>query len=98
MTQSDCHLILLTNDLYQDPFPSPAVEFPVEDLLPRPKIKFTICHSNHHFPSHDLAFHVRIGIVFTRVVVTVLVHRLVRGEFFQPFVEILVSKSKWLSS
>lgn len=35
-------------------------------------IKFTICHGNDCFPAHNLAPHVRIGIVFTCVVMAVL--------------------------
>ena len=65
-------------------FLRPAVEFAVEDLLPRAEIEFAVGDRHDHLAPHDLAFQVRIGVILAGPVVTVLGNRFVRGEFFQP--------------
>jgi hypothetical protein len=44
---------------------------------------------HHHLAPHDLAFQVRVGVVFAGAVVAVLGCRRVWGEPFQPIVVIL---------
>ena len=43
-----------------------------------------------YFPAHDLPFEMGVGVIFARVVVAVLCDRLMRGEFFQPFLIIIM--------
>jgi len=81
---------LFSNDFYQDALATSSIEFAIEDLFPRTKIKFTICYSHNDLTPHDLAFHVRIGIVFTSVIMAILVDRLMWRQLLQPFLIILV--------
>lgn len=82
--------ILFADDFYQDAFFTPAVEFPVKELFPCAKIKLAVCHRHDHFAPHHLALHVRVRVVFTGVVMTILIDRFVGGEPFQPFFIIVV--------
>ena len=63
---------LFSNNLYQHPFPPPAVELAVENLLPGAEVEFAVGNGDHHFTSHDLPFHVRIGIIFAGIIVAIL--------------------------
>lgn len=63
---------MLSNDLHQDALAAPAIKFTVEYLLPRTKIKFSICDRNYHFTAHYLVFHMGISVIFTGVVVAVI--------------------------
>ena len=80
---------LLPDDLHQNPFSPSAVELAVEDLLPGTEIQFSVCDRNDHFPSHDLALHVSVGIVFSGVM-TILGDRLVGRKFFEPDVIVVM--------
>ena len=77
------------NDLDEDPFAAFPVELAVEDLFPRAKVKPAPGHRHDHFPAHDGAFEVGIGIVFGSIV-RVLRVGLLGGQFFQPPLEVLV--------
>ena len=57
---------------------SPFFLFSVEALFPRPEIQPAFRHRNDHLASHDLALHMRVGIVLSGVVVPVLAHRFMR--------------------
>ena len=81
---------LFANNFHQYPLASSSIELTVEDLLPRSKIKFTICHSYYNLTPHNLALHMCIGIVFTGIVMTVLADRFMRSQFFQPLFIVLV--------
>jgi len=72
---------LFPNDLDQDSLAPAAVKFTVKDLFPRSKVKPALSHRHHHLAAHDLALHVRVGIVFPDIV-PVLGHRLVGRELF----------------
>ena len=65
------HLLLFTYYLYKSPLLSPTVKLSVEDLLPWSEIQPAVRDGDHYLPSHNLPFHVGIGIVF-RIVVSVL--------------------------
>ena len=82
--------ISLSNDLDQRPFSPAAVEFPVEDLFPGAEIQFALRYRYDNFSTHDLALHMRIGVVFPCSIVTVLTGRCVRREGFQPIVVVLM--------
>ncbi len=71
-------------------FFSSAAELPVKDLLPRPEAQPPFGHCHNDFPPYDLPLDVRIGIVFPRVVVAILAHRLMRRDLFQPRVVVMV--------
>src|SRR6059036_1975364 len=67
---------LFTDDLDQHPLFPPAVKLSVEDLFPGSKVEPTVRNSNDHLASHDLPLDMRIGIVLSSVVVSILAHRL----------------------
>ncbi len=71
---------LFPNDLHQHPLPSPPIELPVEDLLPRPEVQPPFGHGDYDFSSHDLPLDMRVGVVFPGVVVAVLAGRVVRRD------------------
>lgn len=73
-----------SNNFHQHPFPPVAVEFTVENLFPRAEIQLSLRDRDDHFPPHDLAFQVRVGVVFTGAVMMVTVNRFVRCQLFQP--------------
>jgi hypothetical protein len=80
----------LADNLDQHPLSTSPIKLTVKDLLPRAKIQAAIGDCHHNLTSHDLTFHVRIGVVFPGAIVTVLADRLVRGQLLQPVVVILV--------
>ena len=82
--------MLLPNDLYENALFAPAVELAVEDLLPRPKVEISVTDGDNYFPAHDLAFEVRIAVVLTSTIVTVMVYRFVRGKLLKPISVVLV--------
>src|SRR5207244_270545 len=53
----------LSNNLHQHPFRPPAVEFAVENLLPRAEVEFAFGDRHDHFAAHDLPFVVGVGVV-----------------------------------
>lgn len=57
------------------------------------EIELSVRNRNHDLPTHHLTLHVSIGVVLAGVVVTVLPDRLVRREFFQPFLVVLVQSA-----
>ena len=76
---------LFPDHLDQHPFGAVAIKFAVEDLLPRAEIKFTPGNGHDNFPTHDLPFHVGIGIIFAGAVVMVALGRFIKGsELFEP--------------
>ena len=82
-TRSDMQMI------FQDPFSSFPIEFPIENLLPGAQIQFPVGDSHHSLPAHDLAFEMRIGIVL-KAIMGILGMGLFGSQFFQPFLEIRV--------
>src|ERR1700756_2053441 len=80
---------LLANDLHQHPLPSFAVEFAIEDFFPRTEIKLAFCDRNADFASHDSSFEMSVCVVFGAVV-SVLVVRPFRSQFFQPLLKVAV--------
>src|SRR5215216_6867582 len=86
-------VFLFTDNLDQYTFPSATIELPVEDLLPCSEIEFPIRHGNDHLAAHDLAFHMCIGVIFARIVMTILSDWFVRCQFLQPFLVIIVQSA-----
>src|ERR1044071_7225575 len=74
----------LTDNFYQHALAAPPVEFSVEDLFPWAEIELAARNGDHHFTSHDLALDVRVRVVLTGVVVTIVLERLVWRELLQP--------------
>ena len=64
--------ILFADNFYQNPFAPAAVEFAVENLFPRAEIQFPFRDRHDDFAAHDLAFQVRVSVVFAGAVVMVL--------------------------
>lgn len=59
-------------------------------MFPRAEVELAFGDSNHHFPAHDLALQVGVGIVFSGAIVLILRHRLVWRQCFQPLLIILM--------
>ncbi len=55
---------LLPDDLHEHSLPPASIEFPVEDLLPRPEVQPAFRHRNDHLASHDLPRDMRVGVIF----------------------------------
>ena len=83
---------LLPNDLHQHPLPSPPVKLSVENLFPGAKVEFAFGDRDDDFAAHDLAFHVRVGIVLPGAVVVILRSWRMRSELLKPDV-VIVEKS-----
>jgi hypothetical protein len=71
--------VLLPNHLDQYPLSSPPIELAVEDLLPRAEVEAAVRDRYYDLAAHDLAFQVRVGVVFSRSVVPVVADGLVWG-------------------
>ena len=78
------------DDLDQHPLPTPAVELPVEDPLPRAKVEPALGHRHHHLAPHDLAFQVGVGIVFAGIIVPVLADGRMGSQSLQPLFIVLM--------
>jgi hypothetical protein len=57
---------LIPNDLDQHSLPASAVEFAVEDPLPRAKVQTAVGHRNDDFAAHDPPLQMSIGMVLPR--------------------------------
>ena len=53
-------------------------------------MQMTFGNGNDDFASHDLAFHMGVGIILASAVVPILAYRFVRREFFKPRFVIVV--------
>src|SRR5262245_30329372 len=62
---------LVTNPLHEHTFPTASVEFAVKDLLPRVEVEFAPGDGDDNLASHDLAFEIRIGVVFAGAIVMI---------------------------
>ena len=80
---------LLPDYLHQYSLLAAAVEFAVKDLLPGAKVQLAIGNGHYHFPAHDLALQMGVGIVLPHVV-ALLGHRGVGRQLFQPDVVVVV--------
>jgi hypothetical protein len=80
---------LLTYYFDQHPFPAPPVKFSIENPFPGTEIQPTIGNGYNHFPTHDLPFHVGIGIILTNIVM-ILGYRFMGRQFLQPDIVIVV--------
>ena len=54
----------LPNNLHKHAFAAVAVEFAIENLFPRAEVELTIRDRHHHFPAHDGALEMSVGVVF----------------------------------
>ena len=62
---------LFADDLDQHAFAATAVELAIKNLLPRAEVEPAVRDRDHDFTPHDLALHMRIGIVLASPVVTI---------------------------
>src|SRR5687768_13808198 len=74
------------HNLDDDPLAPPPVELRVEDLFPWPEVERTAGDREHHLVSHERPLQMCIGIVFTRLVVTV--RQPGWRQLLEPFLEI----------
>ena len=63
--------ILLAHDLHEDSFASSAVEFVIENVLPRAEVQLAVGDCHYNLAPHDLSFVVSIGVVFSSTIVQV---------------------------
>jgi len=80
---------LLADYLNQRAFFSSAVEFSVEDLLPRAEVEFAVCDRCNNLPAHDLSLQMAVCVVLSRVV-AVLRNRLMWCKLFEPRVKVMM--------
>src|SRR5437762_14165059 len=69
---------LLANNFHQRSFSSSAVEFAIEDLLPRPEIQLPFANRHDNFATHNLALQMRVGIIYPGTMRSVRACRLLR--------------------
>jgi hypothetical protein len=77
------------DDLYKYSFTALAVELTVKNLFPWAKVQFASADRRNHFPPHNGAFKMGVGVYFPGIV-AVRRDRLMRGQFFQPHVKVVV--------
>lgn len=77
------------DDLHEHALAALAIKLAVENLFPRTKVQLSTGDCHDHFPAHDGAFEVSVSIVL-RSIVGVLRVWLLRSEFLQPAVKILM--------
>jgi hypothetical protein len=77
-------------DLDKHALGSAPIEFAVENLLPRPKIEFSLCNGDDDLATHDLALEVGVGVILAGAVVMAGGDGLVGREFFEPEIRELV--------
>jgi hypothetical protein len=92
---SPLHLSLLSDDFHQHALPAPSVELAVENLFPRAEVQFAFGDRDDDFPAHDLTFEMGVSVVFASTVVSIRGSRLVRSEFFQPLL-VIVMESRFI--
>jgi hypothetical protein len=68
---------------------SASVELTIEDLLPRPEVQLALRDRDHDLPAHDLAFQMRVGVIFASSIMVILPSRFMRSQFLQPDLEIV---------
>ena len=80
---------LLTDNLHEHPLAAAPIELAVEDLLPGAEIEFAFRNCYDNLSSHDLSFHVSIGIILTHIM-SVLRYGLMRSDLFEPHVVVVM--------
>lgn len=81
---------LFANDLNQNPLAAVTVKFAVEDVFPGTEIEFSFGNGDDDFASHDLTFHVSIGVILTGAIVMVVGGGCVWCELFQPDIIVMM--------
>ena len=71
-------------------FLRPPSNSAIENLLPGAEIEFAIGDGDDNLASHHLPLHVCIGIILAGPVVAIARDRLVRGQFFEPDLIVVV--------
>ena len=89
----DESLCLVPYDLDQNALRPPAIEFAVEDSLPRSEVKSTVSDGNDDFAAHDLSFVVGVPVIFARAIVLVAADWFMWGEFFEPAFVVFVQST-----
>ncbi len=86
---------LISNYFDEHSLAPSAVEFAVENLFPRPEVQFAFGDRDDDFATHDLTLEVGVSIVFASAIVSISGRRLVRREFFQPEL-VIVMESRFI--
>ncbi len=76
--------MLFADDFDERPFLPAAIELAVKNLFPRTEVQFSGSDRHYHLAPHNLAFHVGVGIILARAIVTVLRDWGMRRELFEP--------------
>lgn len=79
----------LANNFLKHTFAAAAIGLAVENRIPGAEVQFAPDNGYYDLAPHNLAFRVRIGIVFTGAVVMILRRWLMRREHFQPVVVVM---------
>src|SRR5581483_10510560 len=74
----------LADHLDENPLSAPPVKLAVKNLLPGSEVQPAVRDGDHHFPSHHLAFDVRITVVLAGLIVAIA--GALRRQFFQKLV------------
>jgi hypothetical protein len=74
----------VSDNFYQDSFLSSAIELAVEDLLPGTEIQFSARNRHDDLAPHNLAFQMRVSIVFAGAIVPISAGGLMGRDFLQP--------------
>jgi len=80
----------LADDLDEHALSSAPVELAVKDLFPRPEVQLALRDRHNHFPAQDLPLQMRVGIVLARAIVMIRGDRLVRRQFLEPHLVIVM--------
>ena len=63
--------VLLSDDLHQHAFAAAAIEFSIEDLLPRTKVQASVGDCDDHFATHQLPLDMRVAVIFAGFVMAI---------------------------
>src|SRR5258708_36047755 len=86
MNYEDKPSCLFSHDFNDDSFVALAVEFGVENLLPRAEIEFPAGDRDDDFVMDDQRFEMSVSIVFASPVVLIILPE--RSQRFQPLVDV----------
>jgi len=68
---SSAERVSVPDRLDQDALRTPAIEFPVEDLLPRSEVQLAIRDGDDDLAAHDLPLVVRVSVVLSGPIVAI---------------------------
>ena len=90
MGKTVSHWASLADDFNQHPFFAPTIKLAVKNLFPRTEVKLACRDGDDCFTSHYLMFDVRIGVVFTCIIVAIGGNRLMGCHAFEKHLKIVM--------